>query len=87
MKNDEISFVVQKIGTEQKFQKLLEMLENALPKDYLLNAKLISNTNEGGDLGGKVVLTLSPEGLFQMNGLLWSINQYPFLRPRKFQMP
>ena len=66
--NEEISFVVQKIGSEQKFQKLLEMLENALPNEYLLNAKLISNTDEDGDLGGTVVLTLSPEGLFQMNG-------------------
>ena len=66
--NEEISFVVQKIGSEQKFQKLLEMLENVLPKDYLVNAKLISNTDEDGDLGGTVVLTLSPEGLFQMNG-------------------
>jgi len=66
--NEEISFVVQKMGSEQKFQKLLEMLENALPNDYLLNAKLISNTDEDGDLGGTVVLTLSPEGLFQMNG-------------------
>ena len=44
--NDEISFVVQKIGSEQKFQKVLEMLENALPNDYLLNAKLISNMDE-----------------------------------------
>ena len=66
--NDEISFVVQKIGSEQKFQKVLEMLENALPNNYLLNAKLISNTDEEGDLGGTVVLTLSPEGLFQING-------------------
>ena len=66
--NDEISFVVQKIGSEQKFQKLLAMLENSLPNDYLLNAKLISNTDVDGDLGGTVVLTLSPEGLFQMNG-------------------
>ena len=66
--NEEISFVVQKIGSEQKFQKLLEMLENTLPNEYLLNAKLISNTEEDGDLGGTVVLTLSPEGLFQMNG-------------------
>ena len=66
--NEEISFVVQKIGSEQNFQKLLEMLENALPDDYLLNAKLISNTDEDGNLGGTVVLTLSPEGLFQMNG-------------------
>ena len=66
--NEEISFVVQKIGSEQKFQKLLEMLENALPNEYLLNAKLISNADEDGGLGGAVVLTLSPEGLFQMNG-------------------
>ena len=66
--NDEISFVVHKIGSEQNFQKVLEMLENALPNDYLLNAKLISNTDEEGDLGGTVVLTLSPEGLFQING-------------------
>ena len=66
--NDEISFFVQKVGSEQKFQKLLEMLENALPKDYLLNARIISNSDEDGDLGGTVVLTLSPEGLFQMNG-------------------
>ena len=66
--NEEISFVAQKIGSEKKFKKLLEMLENALPNDYLLNAKLISNTDEDGDLGGTVVLTLSPEGLFQMNG-------------------
>ena len=66
--NDEISFFVQKVGSEQKFQKLLEILENALPKDYLLNARIISNSDEDGDLGGTVVLTLSPEGLFQMNG-------------------
>ena len=66
--NDEISFVVQKIGSEQKFQKLLAMLENSLPNDYLLNAKLISDTDVDGNFGGAVVLTLSPEGLFQMNG-------------------
>ena len=66
--NDEISFFVQKVSSEQKFQKLLEMLENALPKDYLLNARIISNSDEDGDLGGTVILTLSPEGLFQMNG-------------------
>ena len=66
--NDEISFVVQKIGSEQKFQKLLAMLENSLPNDYLLNAKLISDTEVDGNFGGAVILTLSPEGLFQMNG-------------------
>jgi len=66
--NEEVSFVVQKISSEQKFQKLLEMLENALPKDYFLNAKLISDKDEDGDLSGTVVLTLSPEGLFQMSG-------------------
>ena len=66
--NDEISFVVQKMELRQDFQKALEILENALPGDYLLNAKLMSNTDEEGDLGGTVILTLSPEGLFQING-------------------
>ena len=66
--NDEISFVVQKMDLGQEFQKVLQTLENALPDDYLLNAKLISNTDEEDDLGETVVLTLSPEGLFQING-------------------
>ena len=66
--NDEISFVVQKMDLGQEFQKVLQILENALPDDYLLNAKLISSTDEEVDLGETVVLTLSPEGLFQING-------------------
>ena len=66
--NDEISFVVQKMGLKQEFQNVLQILENAVPNDYLVNGKLISNMDEEGNLGGTVVLTLSPEGLFQMNG-------------------
>ena len=66
--NDEISFVVQKMGLGQEFQKVLQTLENALPDDYLLNAKLILSKDEEDDLGETVVLTLSPEGLFQING-------------------
>ena len=66
--NDEISFVVQKMGLGQEFQKVLQTLENALPDDYLLNAKLILIKDEEDDLGETVVLTLSPEGLFQING-------------------
>ena len=66
--NDEISFVVQEMDLEQEFQTVLKTLETSLPDDYLLSAKLISNTYEEGDLGGTIVLTLSPEGLFQMNG-------------------
>ena len=66
--NDEISFVVQKMDLGQEFQKVLQTLENALPDDYLLNAKLILSKDEEDDLGETVVLTLSPEGLFQING-------------------
>ena len=66
--NDEISFVVQKMGLGQEFQKVLQTLENALPDDYLLNAKLILSKDEEDDLGETVILTLSPEGLFQING-------------------
>ena len=66
--NDEISFVVQKMGLGQEFQKVLQTLENALPDDYLLNAKLILSKEEEDGLGETVVLTLSPEGLFQING-------------------
>ena len=66
--NDEISFVVQKIDLELEFQTVIKELETALPDGYLLDAKLISSTEEKGDPGGTVVLTLSPEGLFQVNG-------------------
>ena len=66
--NDEISLVVQKMESEQEFQKVLKIFEDALPNEYLLNAKLISNREGEEDFGGSVVLTLSPEGLFQMNG-------------------
>jgi OOP family OmpA-OmpF porin len=66
--NDEISFVVQKIDLELEFQTVIKELENALPDGYLLDAKLISSMEEKGDPGGTVVLTLSPEGLFQVNG-------------------
>ena len=66
--NDEISFVVQKMDLGHEFPKVLQILENSLPDDYLLNAKLISSTDEEVGLGGTVVLTLSPEGLFQING-------------------
>ena len=66
--DDEISFVVQKIDAEPEFKTVLQTLENALPDGYLLDAKLISYTEEKTDLGGTAVLTLSPEGLFQMNG-------------------
>ena len=30
--------------------------------------KLISSSDSGSDMGESIVLTLSPEGLFQMNG-------------------
>ena len=66
--DDEISFVVQKIDAEPEFKTVLQTLENALPDGYLLDAKLISYSEEKTDLGGTAILTLSPEGLFQMNG-------------------
>ncbi len=66
--NDEISFVVQKMESEQEFHKILKIFEGALPSDYLLSAKLISNSDGEEDFGGSVILTLSPEGLLQMNG-------------------
>ena len=66
--NDEISFVAQEINLELEFQTVIKKLENALPDIYLLDAKLLSSMDEEGGLGGTVVLTLSPEGLFQVNG-------------------
>ena len=66
--NDEISFVVQKLNLDLEFQTVLKELENTLPDGYLLDAKFISSMDEEGGQGGTVVLTLSPEGLFQVNG-------------------
>ena len=66
--NDEISFVIQKINLDLEFQTVIKELENALPNGYLLDAKLITNMDKEGGSGGTVVLTLSPEGLFQVYG-------------------
>ena len=66
--NDEISLVVQEMDLELDFQNMVQKLENDLTDNYLLDAKLISSSDSGSDMGESIVLTLSPEGLFQMNG-------------------
>ena len=66
--NDEISLVVQEMDLELDFQNMVQKLENDLTDNYLLDAKFISSSDSGSDMGESIVLTLSPEGLFQMNG-------------------